>query len=134
MAWRNNIASPNTYDFWLSVIVLCCAVLGGLGSIKGVLIGALILTGLGEVLRDGLAWASNSQGWEWADPRLRFLLYGALMVIIMIFRPQGLFPPGPRKERFKQGDIPDLIEEDTSYYSLGVESPDDEDTQNEAPA
>ncbi|GAB4324440.1 MAG: ABC transporter ATP-binding protein [Candidatus Sumerlaeia bacterium] len=121
MAWRNNIASPNTYDFWLSVIVLCCVVLGGIGSIRGVLMGALILTTLGEALRDALAWTSANFGWQWADQRLRFLFYGVVMIVIMIFRPQGLFPPGPRRERFSTDDIPHLLRRPSRLFSLATQ-------------
>ena len=54
MGFQYHVISTNTFDFWLSVIVLCCIVLGGMGSIRGVLIGTVVLMGLGEVLRDVL--------------------------------------------------------------------------------
>lgn len=133
MAWRNNIASPNTYDFWLSVIVLCCVVLGGMGSIRGVLLGALILTALGESLRDGLAWTSANLGWDWVDQRLRFLFYGAVMVLIMIFRPQGLFPPGPRREKFSMASLPELLRRPARLFRLKSASAESESSDTGMP-
>jgi len=60
-----------------SVLVLCMVILGGLGSIGGVIVGAVILVILQEVLREVQMY--------------RMLALGAGIVLLMIFRPQGLF-------------------------------------------
>jgi branched-chain amino acid transport system permease protein len=57
-------------------------ILGGAGSIPGMLLGAFLIIGLPEVFR-GFANA-------------RMLVFGAAMVVMMIFRPQGILPPTPR--------------------------------------
>lgn len=77
--------SPDMFKFWESFLVLCMVVLGGLGNIKGALVGATILVCLGEVLREVLAAAG-------LPPETRFMAYGLIMVLIMRFRPAGLFP------------------------------------------
>lgn len=69
--------SPDSFGFTESATILCMVVLGGLGSIRGSIIGAIILSIAPELLR-GLA-----------DYRL--LIYGLLLVIMMRYRPQGLF-------------------------------------------
>lgn len=69
--------SPDTFGFMESAIILSMVVIGGLGSIRGSIIGAVILSIAPELLR-GLK-------------DYRILIYGLLMVIIMRFRPQGLF-------------------------------------------
>ncbi|MCE5336854.1 MAG: hypothetical protein LLG06_19930, partial [Desulfobacteraceae bacterium] len=61
--------------------------LGGSGSIPGMLVGAFLITGLPEIFR------------QFASARM--LIFGAAMVAMMIFRTQGLLPPGPRKYRLK---------------------------------
>ena len=58
--------------------VLCLIIVGGLGSIPGVILGAFVLVGLPELLR------------EFAEYRL--LLYGALLIVTMLVRPEGLWP------------------------------------------
>jgi branched-chain amino acid transport system permease protein len=68
--------SPESFTFFESVIVLSMVVLGGLGSIPGVILGALIIVILPELLR-------GFQGY-------RMLFFGAALVGMMIFRPQGL--------------------------------------------
>jgi branched-chain amino acid transport system permease protein len=68
---------PNTFGFMRSVEILVIVVLGGMGSLTGSIIAAIILTILPEALRD------------FAEYRL--LIYSGLLVIMMIFRPQGIF-------------------------------------------
>ena len=69
---------PNSFHLLVSINVLAVIVLGGMGSIPGVVVGALVLVGLPELLR------------EFAEYRL--LLYGAILVAIMIYKPEGLIP------------------------------------------
>jgi branched-chain amino acid transport system permease protein len=76
--------SPDMFKFWESFLVLCMVVLGGLGNINGALIGAIILIALGEILRVILP--------KFGLPaETRFLVYGLIMVLIMRFRPNGIF-------------------------------------------
>lgn len=77
--------SPDMFKFWESFLVLCMVVLGGLGNIKGALLGAVILVCLGEVLREALTTLG-------LPPETRFMAYGLIMVLIMRFRPAGFFP------------------------------------------
>lgn len=74
--------SPQSFSFSESVLLFAIVILGGAGSIPGVLLGAFLITGLPEIFRE-------LQGY-------RMLLFGAAMVVMMIFRPQGLIPPGHR--------------------------------------
>jgi branched-chain amino acid transport system permease protein len=68
--------SPESFTFFESVLILCMVVLGGMGSIPGIILGALLLIGLPEVFRDFQDY--------------RMLAFGAALVLMMIFRPQGL--------------------------------------------
>ena len=67
----------------VSVNVLCIVIVGGMGSLPGVIVGAFVLKGLPELLR------------ELSDYRL--LVFGALLVVMMIVRPNGLWPAGRRQ-------------------------------------
>ncbi|NJB67393.1 branched-chain amino acid transport system permease protein [Desulfobaculum xiamenense] len=77
--------SPDMFKFWESFLVLCMIVLGGLGNVYGALVGAAVLTALGEVLREVLPVLGM-------PPEVRFLAYGLIMVLIMRFKPGGFFP------------------------------------------
>ena len=68
--------SAGAFEFWESIFILCMVVLGGLGTIKGSVIGAGILGVLGELLRPFGGW--------------RYLIFGIILILIMRFRPAGL--------------------------------------------
>ena len=71
------------FDFWESILILCMVVLGGMGSIRGAMLGALILGSLGEILREVLTKFP-----ELADAR--YLIFGIILILLMRFRPDGL--------------------------------------------
>jgi branched-chain amino acid transport system permease protein len=75
-ASKQTIVTPDSFDFVLSVLILAMVVLGGLGNIWGAALGALILGVLPEVLRDLASY--------------RMLIFGLIMILMMIFRPQGI--------------------------------------------
>lgn len=75
-AGKMQFVSPESFTFMESVLILCMVILGGLGSITGVILGAFILVVLPEVLREVQLY--------------RMLALGIGLVLLMIFRPQGL--------------------------------------------
>jgi branched-chain amino acid transport system permease protein len=75
-AAKMTFVSPESFTFFESVLILCMVVLGGMGSIPGIILGALLLIALPEVFRDFQDY--------------RMLAFGAALVLMMIFRPQGL--------------------------------------------
>ncbi|WP_231856623.1 ABC transporter permease subunit [Pseudodesulfovibrio piezophilus] len=75
-AAKTTFINPASFTFWESAIILSIVVIGGMGSIRGVVAGAIILILVPEYLRD--------------FAEFRMLLFGAIMVLVMVFRPQGL--------------------------------------------
>lgn len=99
--WASQLGStgePGNYDFQLSTIVLCLVIVGGLGSISGVLVGALVMIGLNSIMltrisealvRNGFA----STGEVWASPNnWKYMLFGVALIVMMRVRPEGLLP------------------------------------------
>ena len=84
-AARNTYINPNSFTFMESALVLSIVVLGGMGSIVGVVMAALVLVLLPEYLR--------------ALAEYRMLVFGAVMVLMMIVRPQGLIIARRRRYR-----------------------------------
>lgn len=78
--WQSFI-SPDNFQFWESILVLCMIVLGGMGSILGSAIGAAVMISLSEILRSTLPS-------RFVDAR--YLIFGAILVLMMRFRPEGL--------------------------------------------
>ena len=91
--------SPESFGLMESISVLCMLVLGGMGHIPGVVLGALLLTLLPEVLRHGAGPVQQSVfGKVLIDPEsLRMLLFGLALILMMLFRPAGLWPSPTRK-------------------------------------
>ena len=75
-AAKQTIVTPDSFDFILSVLILAMVVLGGMGNIWGAALGAVVLGFLPEILREFAAY--------------RMLIFGVLMILVMIFRPQGI--------------------------------------------
>lgn len=80
---------PHSFDLMKSINVVCLIIVGGMGSLPGVVVGALFLVGLPELLR------------EFAEYRM--LMYGALLIVMMIARPEGLWPSEVRKRELRAG-------------------------------
>jgi len=76
-AAKMRFVSPESFTFMESVLILCMVILGGLGSIGGVILGSVILVILPEVLREVQSY--------------RMLALGMGLILMMIFRPQGIF-------------------------------------------
>ncbi|EEA02106.1 inner-membrane translocator [Burkholderia sp. H160] len=91
--------SPESFTFWESVVVLACVVLGGMGHIPGVILGAVLLAVFPEFLRSTMGPLQNMIfGHEIVDTEvIRQLLYGLAMVVIMLYRSEGLWP-APKHE------------------------------------
>jgi branched-chain amino acid transport system permease protein len=77
--------SPDMFKFWESFLILCMIVLGGMGNIWGVMIGAAVLVALSEILRELLSVLGM-------PVEARFLAFGLIMVLMMRYRPAGILP------------------------------------------
>jgi branched-chain amino acid transport system permease protein len=87
--------SPVDFQFQISVLVLSMLVLGGMGNIEGVVIGAVILELVNEYV---LPQASSLVHIPHVDlSQSQFFIYGAILVGIMLFRPEGLLPSRTRR-------------------------------------
>ena len=82
-AAKMTIIAPESFNFWESVVLFMIVLLGGRGSIPGVILGAFLVLGLPELFR------------QFATARM--LIFGAFMVVMMILRPEGILPPLPRR-------------------------------------
>lgn len=94
-ATKSGFVSPSSFDFIETVIVLAMVVLGGMGSLPGVILGGVILAVLPEFLRS-LPGILGLEGSFDITP-YRMLIYGGAMVLIMLWRPEGLLPEAHRR-------------------------------------
>lgn len=98
-AARNRFTGPEDHNLMVSINVLAVVIVGGMGSIPGVFAGAFVLKGLPEVLRQ--------------LENFRILAFGALLVVMMIMRPEGIIPTARRRLELKfSRQDEDVIEAD----------------------
>jgi branched-chain amino acid transport system permease protein len=118
------LVSPDDFLFIVSITVLVMVVLGGMGSITGVIVGALAIyfvlntflpalpptveslanaVGLGSLNASNGDWPGLAQETQ----RINFLAYGLILVLMMLLRPQGLFPSRVREQEFKHAAVQD---------------------------
>ncbi|WDP89944.1 MAG: branched-chain amino acid ABC transporter permease [Desulfobacter sp.] len=86
-AAKTTFINPASFTIWESVIILCTVVLGGMGSITGVIVGAMLLILLPEYLR--------------AFAEYRMICFGAVLVLMMVFKPGGMIENVRKTYKFK---------------------------------
>ncbi|HJT38246.1 MAG TPA: branched-chain amino acid ABC transporter permease [Actinomycetota bacterium] len=100
----NNYVSPGSFQVDVSITVLAMVVLGGMGNIAGAMVGAAAIYLVPEVMRDptvvGHVVANYAENY-------RTLVFGGLLVVMMIYRPQGLIPSRRRARELKHAASPD---------------------------
>jgi len=99
-----NTVNADQFKFSFSIFVLAMIILGGLGSIWGVVVGALLLSAINTyVIPDLLNGVPQSLGLDFQLSDLGFGIFGFLLVLVMVLRPQGLIPEGRRKIELTEG-------------------------------
>lgn len=81
---------PNSFTLFVSINVLALIIVGGLGSIPGIVVGSIALVGMPELLREFSEY--------------RFLIYGALLIFMMLNRPEGLMPSQVVQREMREAD------------------------------
>jgi branched-chain amino acid transport system permease protein len=95
---------PGDFFFNISVAILVMVILGGMGNIWGVIVGASFLAYLDQA---GLAntghWLNTNLGVTIDVPKYEFGIFGVILLVVMLFRPAGLIPSSRRKAEFEEG-------------------------------
>ncbi len=126
-----SLVSPENFGFSVSITILVMIVLGGMGNIPGVIIGSLLIYGITFIFLPALPplaedWATNlglgglvPTNGDWPGigqevQRLKFLFFGAILVLTMLLRPQGLIPSRVRQQELQKGGPEDQTLEDVN--------------------
>ena len=104
-AAKIGVVFPQSFDILVSINALALIILGGMGNIAGVVVGAIVLVGLPELLR------------EFAEYRL--LIYGAVLVAMMLLRPEGLLPSRQRKAELHERESDEDMYSDEAGEETG---------------
>lgn len=103
---------PTSFSFNISILILCMVVLGGMGNIYGVILGAVALQGVNFYLLPQMnQWvhaigeAVGNQALATVDlPRYNFFIFGIILVLMMLLRPEGIIPNRQRQEELHDDD------------------------------
>ena len=99
--WASYLGSsgePGNYDFQISIVALCIVIVGGMGNIGGVLLGALVMMGFNSIVLEKLSnflkvhqfvSSTNVLG---SPGNWKYMAYGLALILMMRFRPEGLMP------------------------------------------
>jgi branched-chain amino acid transport system permease protein len=119
IATFNAGAFPSQFDFNISVFLLCMVILGGMGSLWGVVLAGTILSWLNV---DGLgnigSWLNAKTPLNIDVPKYSFGIYGVIIVLMMLFRPTGLIPERRRKRELEEG-----THDEPLYEMRGADEP-----------
>jgi len=134
-AAKLSLVSPENFGFSVSITILVMVVLGGMGNIPGVITGSIVIYSVifillpqlpdyatGLVQSVGLSGLTQSSGdypgiGEFIS-RLKFLVFGLILVVTMLLRPQGLLPSRQREQELTKG-----VHEDTTIVDVNAETP-----------
>ena len=129
-----SLVSPENFGFSVSITILVMVVLGGMGNIPGVIVGSLLIyfitfiflpalpplaedwatsLGLGSLIPPNGDWPGIGQEVQ----RLKFLLFGLILVLTMLLRPQGLIPSRVRAQELVKG-----VHDDTTIEDVNAET------------
>jgi branched-chain amino acid transport system permease protein len=99
-----NTVNADQFQFSLSIFILSMVILGGLGSIEGVLLGAIVLSFINfNLIPDVFNNYPQKLGLDFDLTELSFGIFGFLLVIMMVLRPEGLLPERRRQLELREG-------------------------------
>jgi branched-chain amino acid transport system permease protein len=108
----NQAINSNQFQFSFSIIILAMIILGGLGSIWGTVLGAIALAFVDRYLLDKLHTAPHDWfGLDFTTAEINFGIFGFILVVMMLARPEGLIP-----ERRRKMELTEEMTRDESLY------------------
>lgn len=118
--------APNSFPLLDSILVLCAVVIGGLGSISGAVLGAVLIKTLPEVVRE----LSNGKEILGFDPETgRIAIFGFMLIVVMVYRPGGLLAAKRRRTELSEAGAADAVvtSDTTTVEEVIVDRPSAED-------
>lgn len=107
-AYLGSSGEPGNYDFQVSILALCIVIVGGMGSISGVLLGAFVMIGFNSIFLSKLSDLLSQKGLigdsVYASPvNWKYMIFGLALILMMRYRPEGLLPSRQVKAELHHG-------------------------------
>jgi branched-chain amino acid transport system permease protein len=101
----NNTVNVDQFEFGLSVFILCMVIIGGMGNIWGVILGAVVLSMMNRFLLPNLNNVPEKFGLDFDVTSINFGIFGFFLLVMMVLRPEGFVPSGRRKLELHEAEI-----------------------------
>jgi branched-chain amino acid transport system permease protein len=95
---------PASFQFYISISLLCMVIIGGMGNVWGAILGAFTIEGLNFWLLPKLSELSVALGFKVDLASWNLMIFGILLVVMMLYRPQGFLPAKARVIQFERDD------------------------------
>jgi branched-chain amino acid transport system permease protein len=118
----NNTVNVDQFEFGFSVFILCMVIIGGMGNIWGVILGAIALSMINRYLLPELNGLPDKVGLSFDVTSINFGIFGFLLLVMMVLRPEGLLPSTRRRLELRESEIDEEdhlgAESDHQYYEV----------------
>jgi branched-chain amino acid transport system permease protein len=101
----NNTVNVDQFEFGFSVFILCMVIIGGMGNIWGVILGAVALSMINRYILKELNGVPDAIGLDFDVTSINFGIFGFLLLVMMVLRPEGLLPSSRRKLELHEAEV-----------------------------
>ena len=106
-AYRNTV-NVDQFEFGFSVFILCMIIIGGMGNVAGVILGAIALSMLDRFILPQLNSVPDAIGLNFDLTSVNFGIFGFFLLVMMVLRPEGFIPSSRRKLELHSGEVDDV--------------------------
>lgn len=109
-AYLGSTGEPGNFDFQVSIIALCIVIIGGMGNISGVLLGAFVMVGFNSIVLVKLTTLLQQKGWMNTQNVItvpgnwKYMIFGLALILAMRFKPEGLLPSRQLKAELHEAE------------------------------
>ena len=117
-AYRNTV-NVDQFEFGFSVFILCMIIIGGMGNVAGVILGAVALSMLDRFILPQLNSVPDAIGLNFDLTAVNFGIFGFFLLVMMVLRPEGFIPSTRRKLELHAGEVEDAAADRTAEVAPG---------------
>jgi branched-chain amino acid transport system permease protein len=117
-AYRNTV-NVDQFEFGFSVFILCMIIVGGMGNVAGVILGAIALSMLDRFVLPQLNDIPDKIGLNFDLTAVNFGIFGFFLLVMMVLRPEGFIPSTRRRLELHAGDVEDAAADRTPEAAPG---------------
>jgi branched-chain amino acid transport system permease protein len=117
-AYRNTV-NVDQFAFGFSVFILCMIIIGGMGNVAGVILGAIVLSMLDRFILPQLNSVPDSLGLDFDLTAVNFGIFGFFLLVMMVLRPEGFLPSSRRRIELHAAEVEDAAADRTGEVAPG---------------